>query len=99
MAFRERGPADGPGGRSPDPPFHRRHMTALREAVADPPDRNPIERAFAKGTGEVHQRKPRTVPHTEPVCGDALDWCPPDVCRNEIRHAGDQPQGTDRKCS
>ena len=53
MAFRERGPADGPGGRSPDPPFHRRHMTALREAVADPPDRNPIEQAFAKPRGTI----------------------------------------------
>jgi transposase len=59
------------------------------------PDLNPIEQVFAKTKGEIRKRKPRTVADTETLCGDALDWFPPDECRNYIRHAGYGPQGTD----
>ena len=59
------------------------------------PDLNPIEQVFAKAKGEIRRHKPRTVADTERLCGDALDWFPPDECRNYIRHAGYGPQGTD----
>lgn len=58
------------------------------------PDLNPIEQVFAKAKGEIRQRKPRTVADTERLCGEALDWFPPDECRNYIRHAGYGPQGS-----
>lgn len=58
------------------------------------PDLNPIEQVFAKAKGEIRKRKPRTVDDTERLCGDALDWFPPDECHHYIRHAGYGPQGS-----
>ena len=58
------------------------------------PDLNPIEQVFAKAKGEIRRRKPRTVADTETWCGDALDRFPPAECRNDIRHGGYGPQGS-----
>jgi transposase len=58
------------------------------------PDLNPIEQVFSKAKAEIRRRKPRTVAATEQLCGDALDWFPPDECRNYIRHSGYGPQGS-----
>ena len=66
----------------------------IRHLPAYSPDLNPIEQVFSKAKAEIRRRKPRTVAATEQLCGDALDWFPPDECRNYIRHAGYGPQGS-----
>jgi transposase len=58
------------------------------------PDLNPIEHVFSKAKAEIRTRKPRTIAETEALCGDALDWFSPNECRNYIRHAGYNPQGS-----
>ena len=56
------------------------------------PDLNPIEQTFSKLKSEIRKRKPRTKAECDALCGEALDWFPPDECRNYIRHAGYIPQ-------
>jgi transposase len=75
---------------------------AIRAAHADvlylppySPDLNPIELTFSKFKTEFRQRKPRTKPDCDALCGECLDWFPPEQCRNYIRHAGYIPQESD----
>ena len=56
------------------------------------PDLNPIENVFAKAKGEMRKRQPRTKAACDALCGECLDWFPPDECLNYIRHAGYAPQ-------
>ena len=58
----------------------------------DRPDRNPIEPVFPKIKHEIRKRKPRTKPDCDRLCGECVDWFPPEQCRNYIRHAGYAPQ-------
>lgn len=59
------------------------------------PDLNPIEQVFAKAKAEIRRQKPRTVPETERLCGEALDWFPARECQNYLRHAGYGTQRSD----
>jgi transposase len=59
------------------------------------PDLNPIENLFSKMKGELRKRKPRTQAECDALCGECLDWFPPEECENYLRHAGYIPQ--DRK--
>jgi len=56
------------------------------------PDRNPIEQVMSKFKNEIRKREPRTKPECDALCGECVDWFPPDECRNYIRHAGYAPQ-------
>jgi transposase len=56
------------------------------------PDLNAIEPTFSKMKNEIRKRKPRTKAECDALCGESLDWFPPDECRNYIRHAGYGPQ-------
>jgi transposase len=58
------------------------------------PDLNPIEQVFAKAKAEIRRQKPRTVAEAERLCGESLDWFPPDECQRYIRHAGYVSQGS-----
>jgi transposase len=56
------------------------------------PRLNPIEQVFSKVKNEIRKRTPRTKPECDRLCGESLDWFPPDECRNYLRHAGYGPQ-------
>ena len=56
------------------------------------PDLNPIEQTFSKFKNEIRKRKPRTKAACDTLCGECLDWFPPEECQNYIRHAGYMPQ-------
>lgn len=56
------------------------------------PDLNPIEQTFSKFKAEIRKRKPRSKIECDRLCGECLDWFPPEQCRNCIRHAGYIPQ-------
>jgi transposase len=56
------------------------------------PDLNPIEQAFSKVKSELRKRKPRTKSECDRLCGESLDWFPPQECQNYLRHAGYAPQ-------
>ena len=56
------------------------------------PDLNPIEQVMSKFKNEIRKRRPRTKAECDELCGESLDWFPPDKCRNYIRHAGYAPQ-------
>jgi transposase len=72
---------------------------AIRSAEAEvlylppySPDLNPIENVFSKVKGEIRKRRPRTKAECDALCGECLDWFPPEECRNYLRHAGYIPQ-------
>ncbi len=52
------------------------------------PDLNPIEQVMSKFRNEIRKRKLRTKSECDELCGESLDWFPPDECRNCIRHVG-----------
>jgi transposase len=56
------------------------------------PDLNAIESTFSKMKNEIRKRKPRTKAECDALCGESLDWFPPEECRNYIRQAGYGPQ-------